>query len=360
MNAESTLTMPNSKSLVQNNAPGTVIFTGSRKLDKVQIHHLQFNRDELIEEQLDNYQTINSLPISENMIDWYDIRGLHDTELVEFIGKTLNLHPLVMEDVVDIHQRPKYEDFAGGFFLTLRALNFAVDRREMSTEHLAIYCGKGFVISFQEDETDLFQSVRKRILLPEARIRKRSADYLAYALADNIVDNYYNVMAEVDDLVEAMEDDIMEHTRENIKSEIHELRRQLQKARKTLMPLREAISRFSRSDNKLIDERTHVFVQDLFDHTIQINDTLESHRDTLNSLQDLYNSEVSFKMNQVMQVLTVVSTIFIPLTFLCGVYGMNFVNMPELANPDGYFYLWGIMIFLAIGCLLYFREKKWL
>lgn len=352
--------MPKSPSKSLNNAPGTVVFTGNQKLEKVQIHHLHYSEEEATDEQLDSHQTISNMPISGNLVDWYDIRGLHDTELVEFIGKELNLHPLVMEDVVDIHQRPKFDDYPDGFFITLRALHFDTDKREMATEHLAIYSGKGFVISFQEDETDLFLSVRKRIMQPQARIRKRGADYLAYALADNIVDNYYNVMAEVDDLIESIEDDIMAGAHQSIKSEVHELRRQLQKARKSLMPLREAIGRFSRSDNKLIEERTGIFVQDLYDHTIQITDALEGHRDTLNSLQDLYNSEVSFKMNQVMQVLTVVSTVFIPLTFLCGVYGMNFINIPELNSPNGYFYLWILMVAIAAGCMYYFKVKKWL
>lgn len=353
--------MPNRQTNHLNRAPGTVVFTGERKIDRVQIHHLRYDKDNIQEAELDNQQpSLDLLGTAGDEVDWYDVRGMHDTELVEFFGDHFTIHPLVLEDVVDTNQRPKYDDFRQSFFLTLRALHFNRTDRKISTEHLAIYCGPGFVITFQEDETDLFLEVRNRLRTPAARIRRRGADYLAYALADNIVDHYYSVMEEVGDLIESIEDKIMENPEEEIKGEIHALRRELQRARKFVIPLREAAARFSRSDNLLISERTKVFIMDLLDHTIQVSETLDHHRDSLHSLQDLYNGEVSYRMNQVMQVLTVVSTVFIPLTFLCGVYGMNFINMPELQQPYGYFYLWGLMILIAVGCMVYFRRKRWL
>lgn len=349
----------NGKKANLNKAPGTVVFTGRRKVERVRVIHLQYDEAGYEEQDYADYANIEQFAAAEDKVDWYDIRGLHDVELIERIGHRFNFHPLILEDIADTNQRPKFDDFPDGIFLSMRALSFDPTNGTLSYEHLTLCHGPGYVVSFQEDETDLFASVRQRITQKISRIRKRPADYLLYALADTITDHYYAVLAQVEDRIEGIEDQITSDPNESQKAEIYRLKRQLQHARKTLLPLREAISRFSRSDNDLISDRTRVFVQDLYDHAIQLNDMLENHRDLLHNLQDLYNSEVSFKMNQVMQVLTVVSTIFIPLTFLCGVYGMNFVNIPELSHPNGYFVLWGVMLLLVVGCLVYFRRKDW-
>ncbi|PHI21844.1 magnesium and cobalt transport protein CorA [Lewinellaceae bacterium SD302] len=350
----------NGKKANLNKAPGTVVFTGQRKVENVQIVHLQYDETEWKQTDRSEYDFESVFDASGSMVDWYDVRGLHDTELIESFGRQFNVHPLALEDIADTQQRPKFDDFPSAIFLSMRALSFDNNTMELNYEHITLCAGAGYVISFQEDESDLFASVRKRITSRESRIRKRREDYLLYALADAITDNYYHVMEQVEDIIEKIEDRIVEDPKESSKSEIYHLKRQLQTARKTFVPLREAIGKFSRSDNNLIEERTYPFVQDLYDHTIQLGELLDSHRDFLYNLQDLYNSEVSFKMNQVMQVLTVVSTIFIPLTFLCGVYGMNFINIPELTNPNGYFYLWGVMLLLTVGCLLFFRKKGWI
>lgn len=350
----------NGKKANLNKAPGTVVFTGQRKVEHVSIYHLQYDEAGWAEQDYNDYTPASSFASTREKVDWYDIRGIHDTVLIENIGTQFNFHPLVLEDIADTQQRPKFDDFPGNIFLSMRALQFNKATKKLEYEHITLCAGPGYVVSFQEDETDLFASVRNRIRQEESRIRKRSADYLLYALADNITDHYFTVLEQVEDEIERIEARIIEDPQETAKSEIHWLKRQLQKARKTIFPLKEAIGKFSRSDNALIDPKTSIFLQDLYDHAIQVSDTVEGHRDFLYNLQDLYNSEVSFKMNQTVQVLTVVSAIFIPLTFLCGVYGMNFVNMPELSNPDGYYILWAVMILLSILCLLYFRRKRWL
>jgi magnesium transporter len=350
----------NGKKATLNKAPGTVVFTGRQKMEQVLITHLQYNEEFWVENDRSTYTFNETFEAAKDKIDWYDVRGLHDTNVIESFGRQFNIHPLALEDIADVHQRPKFDDYPNAIFISLRALHFDAARGKLSYEHLTICSGPGYVISFQEDKTDLFAAVRDRIQTPVSRLRKRKEDYLLYALADTITDHYYSVMEEIQDLIESMEERIINNPSEESKSNIYNLKRELQQARKTLIPLREAIGRFSRCDNPMIDEKTYPFIQDLYDHTIQLNDSLESQRDALHNLQDLYNSEMSFKMNQTMQVLTVISAIFIPLTFLCGVYGMNFINIPELSNPHGYYYLWGLMLMIAGGCLAYFRANRWL
>lgn len=284
---------------------------------------------------------------------------MHDSNLIQLLGKTFELHPLILEDVVDIHQRPKFEEYENGIFIVIRALSFDRQAVKIKTEQIAIYFRKGLLLSFQETESDLFAAVRNRVHSGKGRIRRKGADYLSYALLDNIVDHYYIVLDEVENVVEGLEEELLTNPGHSIKEKIHSLRKELLVVRKSIAPLREAISRFSKSENDLIEESSVVFIRDLYDHTVQIMDMVETYRDMLNGLQDLYISEISFKMNQVMQVLTIITTIFVPLSFLCGLYGMNFDNMPELHFKYGYFILLGVMLLIALGSLIFFKRKKW-
>ena len=216
------------------------------------------------------------------------------------------------------------------------------------------------VLTFQEDHTDLFAPVRKRIHSGKGKVRQRGADYLAYALADNLVDHYYVVLDLIEDQIETLEDSLLEKPDGSTKEKIHHLKKEMIRVRKSIAPLREAISRFSKSDSPLIEENTVTYIRDLYDHTIQIMDSVDNFRDVLNGLQDLYISEISFRMNQVMQVLTIITTIFVPLSFLAGLYGMNFDNIPELHFKHGYFILLGVMFLVAVGLLLGFKKRNWL
>lgn len=340
--------------------PGSVVFTGDRKVEKIAIHYLEYNESHLDEKVLDNHMSSVFKPVADGQVHWYDLRGIHDEQWIEALGKTFEIHPLVLEGVADVHQRPKFQEFQKGNSVTLKAIAFDKVKQEIVTEHITIYFRPGFVATFQESDTDLFAAVRKRVKGASGRIRQRGSDYLTYALIDEIVDNYFVVLDEVEEVIEALEDRLLGSQDIGNKGEIHDLKKQLMILRKSIAPLREAIGRFAKSESVFIQDSTRVFVRDLYDHTIQVMDSVENYRDMLIGLQDLFLSEISFKMNQVIQVLTIISAIFIPLTFMAGIYGMNFEYIPELNYRNGYFILLGVMAAMAGGLILLFKRKKWL
>ena len=341
-------------------APGSIIFTGNRKVEKVIIHHLQYDANNLKERVLNSHSKSTLIKSQKPLIDWYDVRGMHDTELIGLFGTTFDIHPLILEAVVDIHQRPKFEEYEKGNFIILRSLKFDLEKLEIKKEHIAIYFNDGFIATFQETESDLFEAVRKRINSDSSRIKTRSADYLAYALMDETVDNYYIALDSIESQIEILEEKIIVNIDSSNKNKIHHLKRELLTLRKSILPLREAISNFYKSESNFVHDDSRVFIRNLYENTIQIMDTVENYRDILNGLQDLFISEVSFKMNKIMQLLTIISVIFIPLTFLAGIYGMNFENIPELKYKYSYFILWGFMILIFAFMIYYFRKKKWL
>ena len=340
--------------------PGSVVFKGDQKVDRIGIHYLKYDAEHLTEQKLDNHTEITFLQSASDTVDWYDIRGLHDTRLIETLGKTFEIHPLIQEDIVDTDQRPKFEEYEKGLFLVIRALSFEKNQEKMNVEHVTIYFKKGLVVTFQETESDLFESVRKRLQARSGKIRTRGADYLVYALADVLVDQYYFMLEDLEEVISRLEEELLDSSDDTMRERIHHIKRTLIGARKSITPLREAVNRFAKSENEIILEGTKVFLRDLYDHTIQVMDMVENYRDMLNGLQDLHLSEISYKMNQVMQVLTIITTVFVPLSFLVGLYGMNFDNMPELHYKYGYFMLWGFMLIIALGLLAWFRRKRWL
>lgn len=341
-------------------APGTVVYTGDYKTEKVFTHYLQYDMQKMEEQTFDSHKNILFSPASEDNVDWYDLRGMHDIKLIESIGKAFSIHPIVLENAVDVNQRPSYEEYELGNFITLKAISFDKQTHKISKEHVAIYFRKGIIITFQETESDLFTSIRNRLSTSSGRIRQKGTDYLAYALVDVIVDNYYTTLEGLEDIIELLEERIATDYNIKNKSTIHSLKKELLVLKKSVSPLREAISRFSKTESLLVEESSLVFIRNLYDHTIQVMDSIESYRDMLNSLQDLFIAEVSFKMNKVMQLLTLISVIFIPLTFLAGIYGMNFDNIPELHYKYGYHILLGVMFVIFVVLLLIFRKKKWL
>lgn len=339
--------------------PGTVVFTGKQKIEEVFISHIQYSPEQLKERSFKQSANIKFSSLLADQHTWYDIRGLHDIPLIESLGKTFDIHNLVLEDVVDIHQRPKFDEYANGIFIIIKALDFDTEKLKIRTEQVGIFFNKNLLISFQETESDLFVAIRQRIQNPAGKIRNGRVDFLAYALIDNIIDHYYLVLDKIEETIETLEDRILNNPDNTIKAQIHHLKKEILVVRKSISPLRETIGRFSKSDSPYIEERSFIFVRDLYDHTIQIMDMVENYRDMLNGLQDLYVSEISFKMNQVMQVLTIITTIFVPLSFLAGLYGMNFEYIPELHFRYGYFILLGLMFCIFMGSLAYFRKKKW-
>ena len=338
--------------------PGSLIFTGQKKQEMTNVCLLQYKKDTEIPEQHATDQLPE--PIEGDYNCWYDFRGLHNIKLVQELGKKYEIHPLILEDILDPQQRPKFEEYEDSFFLIIQSLELQEKTFEVRTEQIAIYVSEGLVISFQEDDTDLFASVRKRFQPGRGVIRNKGIDYLAYALIDTLVDHYYVLLDHFEALLDELEEEILSNSTDEVKAKIHRSKLQLILIRKMISPLREAIHRFSISESPLIEEGTSIFVRDLFDHIIQVLDSVETHRDVTNGLYDLYLSEISQKTNNVVQVLTIISTIFIPLSFLTGIYGMNFHHMPELGWKHGYLILWIFMIVMTLGLIIYFKKKKWL
>ena len=341
-------------------SPGSVVYTGKRRVEKVFIHTSSYNGDKLDETVQNNKEKVVLEVPEKDTVKWIDIRGVHDAELIEFVGKQFNVHGLILEDIANIDQRPKYDEFENGNFFVMKALSFNHDTLQIESEQVSIFFREGLIISFQEAETDLFCSVRDRLKMSNGRIRLRGTDYLTYALIDTLVDNYYQLLDDIEINIDLLEERIIHNPDKTIKTNIHHLKKELLISRKSIAPLREAISRFSKSDSEFINEESKMFIRDLYDHTVQVLDMVESYRDTINGLQDLYLSEISYKMNQVMQILTIISVIFVPLTFLAGIYGMNFDVLPELKWKYGYLYFWIFSVFILIMLLWYFRRKKWL
>lgn len=337
--------------------PGTMVYTGPKQTEEVHVHLTHYDKD-----SFDCVTVRNAIPPDEGAgrITWYDVRGLHEVELIEQLGSRYGMHPLSLEDVVDIYQRPKMETYPDGILLQLKAFAYDKATRQISIEQVSIYLTDGTLITFQEDAGDLFQSVRRRLENASGRIRSKGADYLAYALIDSITDWYFHVLDQIEETLDELETTIISDPQVETKSKIHDLRLALLTMRKSTGATREMAGRLGDTEHRLVTEDTQLYVRDLKDHIIQITDLVETYRDVTNGLYDLYVSEISFRMNNVMQTLTIVSTIFIPLGFLAGIFGMNFVVLPGLENPNGYYILWAVMIAISVGALLWFRSRKWI
>lgn len=342
-------------------APGTIVFTGNRKVERIQVHYLEYGEEAYSVQHLDNQVIQGFHQPNPDLVQWYDIRGLHDAQLIEALGQVFKIHPLALEDIADTDQRPRMDEYANGIFVTLKALEFQADKRELKQEHVSLYLTtEGTILSFQEDAEDLFLTVRNRLEKSNGRIRKRKADYLLYALMDAIVDDYYLVLERMEDTMDSLEESIIVSASLESRSEIYGLRQELSLFRKSVFPLRELIRELSEIEESLFTEATEMYFRDLLDHVSQLLEMTETYRDGLQSLQDLLLSELSFQSNNTIQFLTIVSSIFIPLSFLAGLYGMNFVNMPELKLQNGYFLLLGIMFVIVLTLLYYFKKKNWL
>ena len=339
-------------------APGSLVFTGRRKLEKLHINVLQYNAEDLKETPWEE------LPLPtpvEGYTNWYDIRGLHEEGFMEQVGRQFDIHPLVFEDILNVHQRPKLEVYEKGVFITFKAVHYQPDKQEVQLEHVALYFNAHFCITFQEDAGDLYGGVRERLRRGSGKIRQREPDYLAYALLDETVDKYFHEHDQIEEVADAMEEQVLLGGSDSrMKAQIHQLRKELLKMRRAIAPLREAIAQFARQESPYIKSETVPFVRDVYDHIIQILENTEQYRELLNSLHEMYLSEISFSMNKIIHVLTLVSTVFIPLSFLAGLYGMNFQYMPELQWRYGYFALLGVMALIVVGMLIYFRRNKWL
>ena len=338
--------------------PGTIKYTGKKSDIPVRVNYVEYDENNYKVESLGKKGRIYLS--NTEIVQWYDIRGLHNEELIREISEIFGMHPLAIEDAVDVYKRPEHSEYLAGHFFSLKSLSYDTNTEEVVHQAVSMYFGDGFVITFQEHEDDLFEPLRERLEFSKGRIRSREADYLAYAVIDIIVDQYYSVIDQLEENIEKLEEEINIDVDTIEKSRIFNLKKQLIKTRKSILPLREAISSFYRSDSKLIDERTKPFIRDIYDHIIQVIDSVDSLRDIISGLHDLYLSEISLKMNNVMKFLTIITAIFVPITFLAGLYGMNFKYIPELEQHNGYFVLLLVMFVIVVGMVYMFRKKKWL
>jgi len=281
-------------------------------------------------------------------------------DIIEKIGTHFGIHPLVLEDIVNTGQRPKMEDFEDYIFLVVKMLTCDQSQSDMNTEQVSLLLGPNFVISFQERQGDVFDSIRDRIRNSKGRIRKEGADYLAYVLLDAVVDGYFIVLESLGERIETLEDQVIENPTTETLQVINGLKREMIVLRRSVWPLREVIGALERGGSALIHKATGTYLRDVYDHTIQVADTIDSYRDMIIGTRDTYLSSLSNRMNEVMKVLTIIATIFIPMTFIAGIYGMNFQFMPELGWRWSYFVVWGVMIAVAGVMIAYFKRKDWI
>ncbi|MBN1160764.1 MAG: magnesium/cobalt transporter CorA [Dehalococcoidales bacterium] len=339
--------------------PGTLVYVGEKKVEKVKISIIDYDENQITEKAAATIEECFPFKDKPN-VTWINIDGLHEVDIIEKLGSHFGLHPLLLEDILNTEQRPKLEESENYIFFVLKMI-FSVDKdEEMQAEQVSIILGPNFVISFQERQGDVFDAVRDRIRKSKGRIRRVGADYLAYALLDAIVDSYFSVLENVGEKIEDTEQQLTVNPSTQTLQLIRKLKNEMIFLRKSVWPLRELISGFQRLETSLVQQLTGVYIRDVYDHTIQVIDTIESYRDMISGMLDIYLSSISNRMNEVMKVLTIFASIFIPLTFFAGIYGMNFENMPELSWQWGYFGLLGFMAIIIIVLVIYFKRKKWL
>ncbi len=340
-------------------SPGTLIYVGKEKTEKILITVLDYDEKSFDEREIESVQ--ECLPYREKeSVTWINMSGVHDISIIEELGKKFNLHPLLMEDVVNTEQRPKLEDFEDYLFVILKMLYSEGENHTIQHEQISLIVTPSVVISLQEKEGDVFDPVRERIRKGKGRIRKSGTDYLGYALIDTIVDHYFKVFEEIGDKIEVLQEEVLSKPDPATLQAIQKLKREMIFIRKSIWPLREIISGLLRSESTLIKGDILPYLRDVYDHTIQVIDTAETFRDMLSGMLDIYLSSLSNRLNEVMKILTIMATIFIPLTFIAGIYGMNFEYMPELKWHWSYPALWVILVAIFVVMVLWFKRKKWI
>jgi magnesium transporter len=339
--------------------PGTLVHIGQKKLDVQRISVVDYDESTVDEYEVEDIQrqcvTLKEKPT----VTWINVDGLHETEKLKALGDCFGLHPLVLEDILNTDQRPKMEDYGDYLYLVFKMIHCKAESSVVLQEQISLILGDTFVISFQEQEEKVFEPVRERIRSGKGLMRKMGPDYLVYALLDVTVDNYFSVLEKLGENIEVLADRVLKIPEPKTLGEIQISKREMLFVHRWIWPLREAISALSKRDSKLVKESTGIYLRDVHDHTLQIMDAVDLYREMLSETLDLYVSTVSNKLNQVMTVLTIIATIFIPLTFLAGVYGMNFKYMPELEWRGGYPLIWAVMIGVGVSMLIAFKRKKW-
>ncbi|WP_418604412.1 magnesium/cobalt transporter CorA [Hwangdonia sp.] len=339
--------------------PGSLIYTGERSKKKLFIETFDYTKDFCVEKELPTIQESFEYKDTDS-VTWINLNGLNHVTEIEALGNHYNIHPLILEDIVNVAQRPKIDDHVDYIFIVLKMLYYD-DNQHIVSEQVSFILGKNYVLSFQESEGDVFDAVRDRLRHAKGRVRTLKSDYLLYVLIDAIVDHYFSVIEILGDKIEDFETAIFAGDVDGeISQKIQDLKREILKVRRAIFPLREVISRIEKNESPLIHKKTITYYRDIYDHLIHVSENIDIYREMIWSLMDMYMTSISNKMNEVMKVLTIMASIFIPLTFIAGIYGMNFEYIPELQYKYAYFILWGVMIVLFIGMLFYFKRKKWL
>lgn len=341
-------------------APGSLVFTGVQKMAQVGITVIHYNGTVYEEKKITHLPDIFELIDTFNGVVWINIDGIHDVETIESLCNYLQIHKLVTEDILNIDQRPKLDEYTDYVLTIMGVFQWEASHHSLDSEQISFLLKKNVLISFQEREGDFFEGVRNRLRESKGLIRTRTADYLLYALIDSITDHYFSVLELFGDRLDALEIELLEDPNSKILGKLHSVRQETLLLRRSVYPLREVVSRFEKLEPPLIHPDTRIFIRDLYDHSIQVIDLVETYRELSLSLLDLYMNSVSNRMNEIMKVLTIMASIFIPLTFIVGVYGMNFDHIPELHYRYGYFAVWAIMLIIFVSLLYFFKKKKWL
>jgi magnesium transporter len=340
-------------------APGTLVHVGEVHEHPHSISVTNYNQASLEQRTIDSIEDLLPYKTTDS-VTWVMVEGLKEVDIIDAIGQHFDIHPLVLEDILNTHQRTKFEEYPDYLYFVLKVVSLGKGAFNVEYEQISILVLKNFVFTFMEKPDGLFKPILNRLANEDSYLRNAGADYLAYMIMDVVVDEYFTLQDAFDEQIEFIEDELLANPSVTTLTTIQKIRRELIFLRKTVSPLRELLAAIRRSESPLFDERTKRYFADIYDHSIRIIEAVESYRELISGMLDIYLSSVSNKMNETMKFLTVFASIFIPLTFIAGVYGMNFEYMPELTWKWSYPALWGVFIGTAVSLLIYFKKKKWL
>ena len=339
--------------------PGSLVYTGDKEHLPAKITITRYNGDTLVERQVDSFSECQ-LVGDPGEVTWINVTGISKVTDLERVGECFKIHPLVLEDILEVGQRPKVEDYDEYLYIVLNSIQPVAGGEELVAEEISLVLGPHYLLSFYAGDGDIYAPIRERLLQAKGRIRKLGADYLAYSLIDLVVDNYFVELEKFGDQMESLEDEVVANPSPRTLRDVHQFKNDMIMLRKSLWPLREVIARLERRESPLISENLGKYFRDVYDHTIIAIDTVETYRDILSGMLDIYLSSMSNRLNSIMKVLTIIATIFMPLTFITSLYGMNFKHMPELQWEYGYFMVLGMVVVIALGMIEYFRRKHWI
>jgi magnesium transporter len=338
--------------------PESMVYVGKQRVGSMVVRVIDYDVNHLEERKIDQVHECAQY-MQKDSVSWISVTGIHESAKVEEICNIFGIHPLIQEDILNTQQRTKIEEFDNYLFVTFKNLYYSDTLKSIETEQISVILGKNFLLSFQETDSALFLEIIQRIQTAKGTIRTKKADYLLYKILDTAVDQYFVLIDRIGESVEDIEEETMYYPNNRTSFKIQAIKKELQNLSKHILPMREALNRLEAGFNELIEERNIKYYRDVYDHTYQAYDTIENHRNLLNDLMNIYFTTMSNKLNQVMKVLTVISTIFMPLSFITGVFGMNFKFFPGLDHPDAYYIFWIIVGIVFIGMLVYFKKKKW-